>query len=79
VDVSRERERLLTKAKKAAAEAAKAQAKLGNVGFVAKAPENVIAEERDRLARATAVLEETRRQYEERIGEELPLEGDPRS
>ena len=79
VDVSRERERLLTKAKKAAAEAAKARAKLGNAGFVAKAPENVITEERDRLARATAVLEETRRQYEERIGEELPLEGDPRS
>ena len=77
VDVSREQQRLLAKAKKAAAEAVKAQAKLGNSGFVAKAPGSVIDEERERLTRALAVLEETRRQYKERIGEELPLEGGP--
>ncbi len=79
VDVERERERLLAKAKKATAEGAKAETKLGNSGFVAKAPEDVIAEIRERLSRSQAILEETRRQYMERIGEELPMDGGPRS
>lgn len=73
VDVDRERERLLAKAHKARAEAAKARAKLDNQGFVAKAPEAVVGEERARLGGAEAVLEEVRRQYEERIGGELPV------
>ncbi len=73
VDIERERERLISKAKKAAGEAAKAGAKLANQGFVAKAPEAVVAEERDRLAAAQAVLDEVRRQYRERIGEDLPV------
>jgi len=72
VDVDRERDRLVGKARKAEAEAAKAQAKLGNQGFVAKAPEAVVAEERSRLTAAEAVLEEVRQQYRERIGGELP-------
>ena len=53
---------------KAQAEAAKARAKLSNQGFVAKAPEAVVAEERARLAAAEAALDEVRRQYEERVG-----------
>ena len=73
VDVERERERLVTKAQKANSEASKARAKLENQGFLAKAPEAVVAEERSRLDSAETVLEEVRRQYEERVGGELPL------
>jgi valyl-tRNA synthetase len=75
VDVERERARLVGKAQKAHAEAVKAQAKLGNQGFLAKAPADVVAEERARLAAAEAVLAETQVQYRERIGGELPLPG----
>ncbi|MBN1630964.1 MAG: class I tRNA ligase family protein, partial [Thermoleophilia bacterium] len=73
VDIDRERARLLSKAQKAHVEAGKAQAKLQNQGFLAKAPEAVVAEERERLSVAEAVLAEVRHQYRERIGEELPL------
>jgi len=73
VDVERERSRLVAKAQKAHGEAAKSRAKLENKGFVAKAPEAVVAEERTRLAAAEAVLDEVRRQYSERIGGDLPL------
>ncbi len=76
VDVERERARLLGKAQKAEVEAKKARAKLGNAGFLAKAPEAVVSEERERLAAADAVLEEVRHQYLERIGEELPDMGE---
>jgi len=58
---------------------AKARGKLNNQGFVAKAPEEVVAEERNRLAVAEAVLEEVRQQYRERIGGELPAAGGKRS
>jgi valyl-tRNA synthetase len=75
VDVDGERARLVAKAQKAHVEAAKARAKLGNQGFVAKAPEAVVAEERARLTAAETILEEVRRQYEERIGGDLPLAG----
>ncbi len=74
VDVERERERLLGKARKAQAEMAKAKAKLANPQFVSKAPASVVEEERNRLAQAEEVLGEVRRQYRERIGAELPLE-----
>ena len=40
---------------------------------MAKAPEAVVAEERNRLAAAEAVLQEVRLQYRERVGGELPL------
>jgi valyl-tRNA synthetase len=79
VDVERERARLVSKAAKAAGEAAKARAKLENEGFLAKAPVEVVAEERTRLAFAEAVLSETRNQYRERIGGELPAAPGSRS
>ena len=75
VDIEREKERLISKAKKAEAEAAKARGKLSNAGFVAKAPEAVVAEERSRLTAAEEVLHEVRQQYEERIGGEFVLKG----
>jgi valyl-tRNA synthetase len=71
VDLEKERARLLSKAKKAQAEAEKARKKLGNEGFVRKAPPEVVEEERSRLAEAESLLEDLRRQYSERIGEEL--------
>jgi len=73
VDVERERERLLTKARKAKAEADKAGKKLSNQGFVAKAPAEVIETERERLAQAENIMSTVRRQYRERVGEELEL------
>ena len=76
VDVEREAERLVSKARKAQAEAAKARAKLDNQGFMAKAPETVVAEERARFAAADAALAEVRRHYEERVGGRLPLPGE---
>jgi valyl-tRNA synthetase len=76
VDPEREAERLVSKAHKAYADAAKARAKLENQGFVAKAPDAVVAEERARLASAEAALAEVRRHYEERVGGRLPLPGE---
>ncbi len=76
VDVERERERLLSKARKAQTELAKAKAKLANPQFVTKAPASVVEEERNRLVQAEEVLIEVRRQYRERIGAELPLEAE---
>jgi valyl-tRNA synthetase len=73
VDVERERVRLVSKAQKADAEAAKSRAKLGNQGFVAKAPAEVVAEEQARLSAAEAILAEALVQYRERVGGELPL------
>jgi valyl-tRNA synthetase len=76
VDVEREAERLIGKGRKAHAEVVRARAKLSNPGFVAKAPAAVVAEERNRLAVAEAVLREVRRQYVERVGGRLPLPAD---
>jgi valyl-tRNA synthetase len=72
VDVERESSRLLAGAEKARKEADKARKKLTNEGFVKKAPADVVEEERGRLAAADTLLDEIRRQYRERIGEELP-------
>jgi valyl-tRNA synthetase len=71
-DVERERDRLLTKAGKARAEIARAGAKLANQGFIAKAPGDVVEQERMRLAQAEALLADIGRHYRERVGEDLP-------
>ena len=62
IDVVAERERLAKEIAKLEAETAKAQGKLANESFVAKAPPLVVAQEKERLARFSATLEQMRAQ-----------------
>jgi valyl-tRNA synthetase len=55
IDLDKERARLAKDLKKAEAEIAKFDAKLGNAAFVAKAPEEVIEEQKERRAEALAL------------------------
>jgi len=71
-DMDRERDRLLAKAVKARAEITRAAAKLANEGFMAKAPADVVQQERHRLDQAEELLADIGRQYQERVGEDLP-------
>ena len=57
IDMDAERARLAKERDKAAKEIARIEAKLGNEQFMAKAPEEVIDEQRERLAEATQLLE----------------------
>lgn len=72
VDVEKERARLLARAQKARSEIALANGKLGNEGFVAKAPPEVVGQMRERLAGSEQLLADTAREYRERVGEDLP-------
>lgn len=72
VDEQKERARLLAKAQKARAEMAKSGAKLGNQGFRAKAPTDVVEQEQERLRQAETLLADIAGHYRERLGEELP-------
>jgi valyl-tRNA synthetase len=55
IDLDKERTRLAKELKKAEDEIAKFDAKLGNAAFVAKAPEEVIEEQKERRAEAAAL------------------------
>jgi len=71
VDVDKERARLLARAAKAQSDIDRARSKLGNKGFVANAPAEVVAEMRERLEAGERLLAEAERQYRERLGEEM--------
>ena len=65
VDVEKERERVAKEITRVESEIARAQGKLSNQGFVAKAPEKVVAEERQKLVKAQEMLQKLKEQAKE--------------
>jgi len=64
IDVEAEKERLGKEIKRLEGEITKAQAKLGNESFVARAPAAVVDQEKQRLADFTAALARVRDQFQ---------------
>ncbi|HEX7439410.1 MAG TPA: valine--tRNA ligase [Caldimonas sp.] len=62
VDVAAERDRLMKEIRRLEGEIVKAEAKLGNAGFVARAPASVVDQERRRVAEFTATMTRLRDQ-----------------
>ena len=64
INASAERERLHKERLRLETEIAKAQSKLGNSGFVERAPPLIVAQEKERLARFAATLEKVNEQLQ---------------
>ena len=64
IDVEAEKERLGKEIKRLEGEITKAQAKLGNESFVARAPAAVVDQEKQRMADFSAALERVRSQFQ---------------
>ena len=64
IDIAAERERLAKEIEKIEKQVAAAQNKLGNEGFVARAPAAVVEQEKQRLADFTATLQKLKPQLE---------------
>ncbi|MDR2787522.1 MAG: valine--tRNA ligase [Candidatus Accumulibacter sp.] len=64
IDLAAERARLEKEIEKQEKQAAQAKAKLENESFIARAPEAVVAQEKERLAQSAATLEKLRGQWE---------------
>jgi valyl-tRNA synthetase len=62
VNAAAERERLGKEAARLEAEVGKARAKLGNAKFIGRAPAAVVEQEKQRLERFSATLEQVRTQ-----------------
>ena len=62
IDRTAERERLSKEAQRLEGEITRAQAKLANDSFVARAPAQVVAQERERLAGFARTLQQVRDQ-----------------
>ena len=65
IDYDKERKRLKDEIKKLESEIKRAEGKLNNQGFVSKAPEAVVNEEREKLEKYKDLLEKTQESYKE--------------